>query len=462
MGRLTRIESTINSTISTYAHQKVMPRGLPNFVDPLLRGSIRFGKRTGNSIAVINPDNTFPFGAVPNLKDSEVQLSRSSQWMSIDSIIELGGKERHHVEDVSEATLSIKGEIKTEFSTLDRVVLYGSPLRMTIQASAGSTTVLVKSPYKLANGDVFAFQQAAGLLESIAEIRASQTIFLGTSGDSEYPLVYNLTLDKPLPVNLKNDELVWIRAYPAYFSSSVQVPNAFLTSEPLGPFLIDHLSGNLLEGQTFRETLAIKTINRSGNFVEGDDTRFSTTYKNRVILDRPWSSHYPMFWVLDRGALRITPDRVVFKVDEDLEFVCGLKCVPPLPTDTERSWRVSVRSNEDCTIRFVFAPHPPQEFTLTSGVNQTITLTIPDDPQPVTNIEINVLAASDICEVQVADWTPIGNTIETLEYSLVTEVAGEANYQSTGLIIKPYFLGSEFLKTNWDSGATYDGGKVWF
>ena len=166
-----------------------------------------------------------------------------------------------------------------------------------------------------------------------------------------------------------------------------------------------------------------------------------------------------MFWEIAEGTMRLTPNRVVFKVNEENKFVLGHKCIPPIPEDHE--WRISVFSNEDCTIRFIFNPHPFQEFTLLSGITQTLTVTIPPGAD-VTDIEINILANSNICEVQLADWSPTQNIVDQIEYSFVADVSGQATWQSTGLVLKPYFIGSEFLKATWDSGDEHDGGKVWF
>jgi hypothetical protein len=75
---------------------------------------------------------------------------------------------------------------------------------------------------------------------------------------------------------------------------------------------------------------------------------------------------------------------------------------------------------------------------------------------------INILSTSPICEVTMSDWSPVSNTIETLEYALVVNTFGEATYQATGLLIKPYFLNTDLLKLTYDSGNTTDSGKVYF
>lgn len=461
MGRIQRIERIINSTINAYSHAKVFPRGLPRFIDSLLRGTIRFGKRTGNSISVINPDNTFNFKTVPQTRDNRVVIERSSEWLTPQAIVSMGPeKELHEIDDVVDNTIILKGQLTRTFTDQDQVLLHSYPLLNTVNVTAGSTSITVKSHYNLANGDVFVYRQTQELLQSITEIRVTAAVSLGSTTDPFYTQLYRLDLESPIQRNIGPQVVVYHRAYPAYFSAQIRVPNAIFTSEPEGPFLIDLLSGKLVEGDEFRETLAIKTLSRAGSHILGTQFSYTTVDKNFIILDRPIAAHVPMFWVIAEGTMRITPARVVFQVNENSVFVVGIKCVPNLPAD--KGWRISLVSNEDCTIRFFFRPNTFQEFTLLSGIPQTITVTIPAGAE-ITDIEINILANSNICAVELSSWTPSINTVDQIEYSFVAEAIGEATYQSTGMIIKPYFIGSEFLKATWDSADDkFDGGKVWF
>ena len=62
----------------------------------------------------------------------------------------------------------------------------------------------------------------------------------------------------------------------------------------------------------------------------------------------------------------------------------------------------------------------------------------------------------------MSEWSPVHDTVEQIQYSFVSQAVGISVYQATGLIIKPYFMGSEFLGTTYDTGATYDSGKIYF
>lgn len=461
MGRLNRIEQVVNDTISHYSHVKIFPRGLPRFADSSLRGSVRFGKRTGNTISLISPDNTYKFGVVPQTRDNKLVLANITPWIIPDCILSLGPeREIHKVDDVIDTTVLLKNPISQTYTLQDKILLHSFPMLSSVDISNGDTYIVVKSHYPIANGDVFAYLQTETLLQSLTEIDIVKATRLGTTSSPYYSILYGLQLAKPIQKTILSNSTIYLRAYPAYFSYGIRVPTALFTSEPIGPFLIDLISGRLLEGSEFNETLAIKTINRTGGYIIGDSTSYQTVDKNFVLINRSIPAHAPMFWDLAEGTMRLTPTKIVFKVDPVKKIFCtGIKCIPHLPTG--QSWKINVMSNDDCTIRFIFQPNLPQEFNLVANIPQNITVNIPvgDD---ITDIEINISGIADVCQVAMSDWTPLKDTVEQIEYSLIVRATGIATYQSSGLMIKPYFLGSEFLKTSYDIGSNYDSGKIYF
>lgn len=462
MGRIRQIEDTINATLSAFSHVKVIPRGLPYFVDSLLRGSVRFAKRIGSNIAMVKPDNTFRLASDISVSSRQVFLAQPSEWVTIDSLISLGPeKELQQVSDIIDNQVVLVDPTGRSYTAMDdRVLLYATPLEVAIDAPAGATTVSVRTHFPLVNGDVFAYLATSGFIQSFTEIKVSVSIIGGTTSDPYYNQLYQLQLSAPIGRQLLTNEIVYIRAYPAYFSQPIVVPNSILSTEPLGPFLLDHLSGNLLEGSPFVETFAIKTLNKAGAFLAGTNYSYQTVENNHLIMDRPVAAHVPLFWDLAEGTMRFTPNRVVMRVNEDGKFAVGYKCIPAL--DGNHSWRISIKSNENCTIRFIFYPNAPQEFTLTAGGSLTTTISIPANTDPIDRLEININADSSQGEIQISDWTPIQSNVDKVQYTLLIEATGIATYLSSGLILKPFFLTSDLLKTRYDQGSNYDGGKVYF
>ena len=545
MGRLNKIEQIINDTISHYSHVKIMPRGLPRFVDSLLRGTVRFAKRSGNTIALLNPDNTFAFASVPQTRDNKFILERLNSWIVEECILSMGPeRELVQVYDIIDTTVLLKSNLKETYTTDDKVLLHSYPMMTSVDINIGDTTIMVKSHYSIANGDVISYLQEPTLIQSLTEIKVNRAIKLGSIGSGFFDLLYSLELEKPIQKSFLSNSMIYLRAYPAYFSAAVRVPNSLFTSEPIGPFLVDLLTGKLLEGTEFNETFAIRTLNRGGSYTLGSSTTYVTIDKNYVILERSFPVHTPMFWELAEGSMRMTPSRIVLKVKSTLsydntglipfqyssgivqyigsinlakvnigdlfrdgagieyrvidvnttynyvsiltlasavpvsistsvidnldgsirsvaenKFCAGIRCIPQLSAN--HSWRISLSSNEDCSIRFIFYPNDPQEFDLISGISKNVTVTIPAG-QEITNIEINILSLANICEVKMSEWSPAKDTVEQIEYSFVVNATGTGTYQASGLIIKPYFMSSEFLKMSYDSNINYDSGKIYF
>lgn len=463
MGRISRMEQVVNSTLTGYSHVKIMPRGLPLFSDQLLRGTARFAKRTGNTISVFNPDNTYKITSNVTAGSSQILLDRNPTWMTPDVLVTLGPeKELAEVDDIIDNQIFLKTEVTQTYTAItDKVLLFAFPLVLSVDASNGDTQVYVKSYHKLGNGDTFCYLQTPGLLLSIFQIRVKQATYLGTTTDPYYSNFYSLELEKPVNRNIKTGEVCYFRAFPAYFSSNIRVPNAIFTTEPIGPFLLDFLSGNLLEGSPFKETFAIKTLNKTGGYILGDVGNYVTVDKNYLVVERPFTAHFPMFWDLGEGIMHLASNKLLMKVSDKMQFAVNFRCVPHIPkASTVRQWRVNLRSSDDATIRFQFHPNPWQEFSLLANFTTSVVLTLPALAD-VENLEINILGTNPTTEVTMSDWTPVSDTASDIQYSIVVEAIGEATYQASGLIIKPYFLGPELLKTQYDIGSIYDGGKVY-
>jgi hypothetical protein len=461
MSRLTHIEKIVNSTIPHYSHVKLMPRGLPYFADSLLRGSVRFGKRTGNSISLLNPDNTFVFAQDAVAKTPQFVIETASQWITIGSLMSIGpGKELVEVSDVSGTSVYTTVELTDSYPAGEKVLLQACPIYAALDYPKNVTTMLVKSSFSLANGDVFGYLVSDNLIQSLTEIDISQVTYMGTTTDPFNPLLYQIDLNQPISVAMPSQTKVFIRAFPAYFSQPVVIPNAVFTSEPIGPFLIDTLSGNMYEGAPIKDILSVRTINRKGNYVLGNAGKYVTIERNHFVPQRSLSPHAPMFWELAEGFLRMSANKLYMKVNEKNQFCIGYKCIPRFNLEVPQSWYVTLKSNEACTIRFTFHPFPWQEFTLLSGASTSIVVTA-SAGTPITDIEINIKSLSTTTEVTMTDWTPTENTVTSVQYNLVVHAIGQATYQSTGVIIKPYFFGSELLKTSYDIGITYDGGKIY-
>ena len=456
-GRLTRIEKTINSQLDSL-HVKVVPRGIPYFIDNLLRGKVRFARRTGNSSAVFNTENTFQITKNVMVGENRIELAEVPQWLNLDSIVSIGpGKEISVIDDVLDKTVVLRNNLRFAYEAGREIQIYASPLKLNSIVSHGDTTIQVQTRYPLANGDTFVYLATAGILQSSTEVKVKKASYGGTTTDPIFTELYVLELEKPIYREILIDELVYFRAFPAYFSKSIRIPNLFNSSNDMGPFLVDHLSGRLVEGFSPKETFAIKLKDRSNNYQFGTPQSYETVGKNHPVLNRPINSKVFQLFGNAKGDTRITPSRVVFDVD-DRQFRITNKLVPNLDFNGQQ-YRFSTTSNTSGKLIVYFEPGFQWEVAITTG-NQSHEILIPQGLRK--QMDIVFITDTPVGRLTMTDWTQIGPQVEFVECSIVAESVGRGVWQSTGACIKPYFLSQEILSGRYDGGDNYDNGFVLF
>lgn len=456
-GRLTRIEEVINSQLDSL-HVKVVPRGIPYFIDGLLRGTLRFGKRTGNSNALMNPDNTYQLLENIDAGQSRFYLKQPNNWINVNSILSFANKEFAVVNDVMNGNLVILDSyLKFSYqASIDEVNLHASPL-IPVNILAGQNIVQVNSNYKLANGDTFMYFATKGLIQSSTEIKIKQAVESGISADPVFTYNYTLYLEKPVNRDIETEELVYIRAYPAYFSRSIRVPNLYNTTNDMGPFLIDFLSGRIVEGFVPKETFSLKLKDRSAQYRLGTQFSYETASKNYPVLNRPINSKSFLFFTQIKGDTRIKPNKVVFET-KDYNFRSSQKLVPELDFNGQ-SYRFTTTSVTSGTLIIYLEPNIKIELLIESGT-QSHLITIPQGFHY--QMDVVFVGNSIKNKLEMSDWTQVGPQIEYIEYTIVAEATGRGRYQSTGVSLKPYFLTPEILAGRYDVGDSYNSGFVYF
>ncbi len=456
-GRLTRIEKVANSQLDSL-HVKMVPRGIPYFIDNLLRGKIRFGKRTGNSNAVMNPDNTFSLSSPIIAGQKHADLDVSPQWFDVDSIVSVGPfKEVVKVEDVVNNRVIFDRVLKFNYEASKEILLFASPMRTNGVLAADSTTIQVQTKYPLANGDTFVYLATPGILQSATEVKVKKALLAGTSVDPVFSTVYTLELEGKLSREIPADEVIYLRSFPAYFSNAIRVPNQFNSTVDMGPFLIDYLSGRIVEGFAPKETFSIKLKDRAGNFRFGNSLEYMQVAKNFPILNRPIIARSFVFFTPANGDSRITPSRLVMEA-VDFKYRITNKLVPVLDFNNQE-YRFTTTSNTTGKLILYFEPGTQIVIPIMSG-NQSHSIIIPAGDK----YQMDIVFASDTPtgRVTMTDWTQVGPQIEFIEYSIVANSTGRGTYQTTGVSLKPYFLTPEILAGRYDTGDSYDSGFVYF
>lgn len=456
-GRLTKIEDTVNSQLDSL-HVKIVPRGIPYFVDSLLRGTVRFAKRTGNTNAILNPDNTYKIGSTVAVGDNSISTS-VSQWVDVDSIVSMGpNKEAVEVDDIIGNQIVFKTRLKFGYGPSSEFILHASPMKPNGNLQAGSTSIQVMSKYKLTNGDVLTYKGTPGLLQSLIEIKCDRAIYGGVTTDPTFKYLYLLELKEPITRGIDSDEIIYIRSYPAYFSNPIRVPNLFNSSLPMGPFLLDYLSGRIVEGFTPIETFSIRLKDRSQTYRMGDEYSYVTAAKNHEVLGRSLDARLFGLFNTIRGDTRITPNKVALEVGDNRQYRSSYRLTPDLDFEGQE-YRFTTESNSSGTLIIYLEPGYKVELNIRSGVQAHI-IAMPSGKKY--RMDIVFVSESAKARVLMSSWTQVGPQIQYIEYSYHIEAVGRGKYQSTGLILKPYFITPEILSGRYDSGDSYDNGFVYF
>lgn len=457
-GRLTRIEKVINSQLDSL-HVKVVPRGVPYFVDSLLKGTIRFAVRTGANNAVLNPQNTFRIGSEIPAGVISMEMSEVSSWMDIDSILSVGPyKETVVLEDIIDNKIVFNQRLKFSYQASDEILLYATPLIPNGLANKGAKLITVLSKYKLGNGDVLTYPATPGFLQSLTESKILKATYGGISANPVYKYVYVLSLEKELSRDIVEEEKVYFRSFPAYFSPQIRVPNLYNSTVDMGPFLLDYMSGKITEGFNPDEYFSIKLLDRAKGHNLGTEFEYVDSSKNYVVLKRPIDSRTFALFNVIKGDARLKPNRVVMDVDSDRKFRISQSLTPELDF-TGQKYRFSTISNTSGTLILYFEPGDKIEITIAAG-NQSHLIGIPSGIKY--RMDVVFVSDTDKGRLQMSNWTQVGPQIQFIEYSLVVHTDGRGKYQTTGLILKPYFITPEILRGRYDYGESFDGGFAFF
>lgn len=457
-GRLTRIEKTINSQLDSL-HVKVIPRGVPYFVDSLLKGTIRFAVRTGANNAVLNPQNTFRIGSEVPAGVISVEMNSVSQWMDIDSILSIGPfKETTILEDIIGNKLVFSQRLKFSYQESDEILLYATPLIPNGLLSKGSKSITVLSKYLLGNGDVVTYPATPGFLQSLTESRCTRAVYGGISANPVFKYVYVLNLEKEISRDISEDEKIYFRSFPAYFSPQIRVPNLYNSTVDMGPFLIDYLSGRITEGFNPEEYFSIKLLDRAKGYSLGTEFEYSDSRKNFVVLNRPIESRTFALFNVIKGDARMKPNRVVMDADSERKFRISQTLTPELDFQGQQ-YRFTTISNTSGQLILYFEPGDKIIIPISAG-NQSHTIEIPAGNKY--RMDIVFVSDTNKGRLQMSNWTQVGPQIQFIEYSMVIHTDGRGKYQTTGLILKPYFITPEILRGRYDYGESFDGGFAFF
>lgn len=460
MAEYQRIENIIEQATPEYATLKVVARGTPIFPDILMKGEMRFAIRLGANLSVMTPDNLTELTAAVTVQQTILPVARVMPWLEQGALLSFNGIEQYTVADWSAADGTIiVNEPLTEPQALgDQLKLWATPLRVQADSAINASTIFVESRYTLLNGDKITFP-INNLLSSLTE----RTVILaqsgGASGDPDFPNIFALTLDQPMPIALEAQETpMYMRAFPGYYSPVLSVPRLQNPSQ-MGPFLLDYLSTPLDSIPSYTETFSARTFDSGGGAIDGTLSSMITIGKNYPVVRRPMWAEGMMFWEIQRGSGGFTyPNRYRLITDDSGKARVQTRLVPAFPSGF--SWSMKVTPTSSGIFRVGSAPYGFQDFTLNANQTTIVTFSTPTGGV-VTELDFLTHLDEPGAQVVLQDANIQGSLVASIQYGMVFQVLGDANFQATSAIVKPYFLSLSDLSTTYDSGQDYDSGFIY-
>lgn len=466
-GRLTRYNQLVSGISPHYSNVIVQPRGFPIFSDPLLKGQVRFARKTGADFAIINPDNELLVSKVDPTNNQTLILSQPNRWLEIGAVLSLGPDEEFlKVKDFGDDFVILEDTITSDFTTAKTVNLFATPLQVALDAPAGSTNLIVGSRYHILAGDRVSVETTSGLLTSLLDNKVVTARLLGNTGSAPFSLQFELELETETTIDLVvGTDALFLKAQPSYLSSQVFVPLVPGHADDIGPFLLDYVSGVLFDRPNVEETLSITVFDKLGNLIVHDNLAPLPVSKQFQITEVPVMADVLCLWQIADGSIsfiKLGTSQEVYAValcNALGQFQLTQEIIPAMPQGTE--WNIPVESNKPVTLRVRFYPNEWREFSLTANVPTQVLIGTTESDVPTERIEIIVIGDED-SQVEFGNWVPTKNQAFSLIYGITADVFGDAQWQATNMFQKPMFLNFAMgLKGRFDSNRSpnrFDGG----
>jgi hypothetical protein len=451
MSLIREIERIARKPLPHYATLKLLVRGYPLYLDPLLKGEARFARKVGSPFGVLNPDVVTTTTSSILYAQTAFTVDRILRWYEPGCILDIGrGKEYMEIQDIDVESKQI---FTTPFFLAhdvgERVALHAVPCYSYADYSAGVNVFQLRSKYRIVKNDEILIEKVEGVIRSSVKYKVLNAKLIAVEPNLDgMNYRQQIELDDDLIRSLTSASKVWLRAYPSYVSKMIIIPDG------LGPFLIDFMGGRirskygLLEEESFSATFFAKY----GEKILSDYP--IEVGKNYPIVYESMPSDWILFWDLKEGHFSYDYNKPVAVCNDDGYFNAVKRIIPPLPPAT---WTLNATADRDCKL-VVWCASGSTEYQLVTQVPKRITVGCAED---ITEFRL-CIKGDPGTHVSFDDWFPTAAEAAKIEYTMLVKIVDEAEWQCSGLILKPYFINLDLVKGRFDTGIKYDGGVIFF
>jgi hypothetical protein len=261
----------------------------------------------GATLPLIAPDNRFDLIEDAIFDSSQLVVDRIPQWIEPDGYISLNQREVHQVEDIVDNTITIVDGLLADHDAGEDLYHWSNPVEVEGNYLSGQTVINIDTPWLIFRGDVLTVPTlVGGLITTFVEYQITDLLLVSFINNIYQ---YQVTLNKPLAENLKDEQIIQLRAFVGYESPIKNIPTvAGLQRRVSGPFLVDWVSGPLRNRLKAEETQTV-TLYTTGR-IPIDEPRI--VEKNATIIRAPIRADQFLFWQKVEGGIDYDGDDHVF------------------------------------------------------------------------------------------------------------------------------------------------------
>ncbi len=461
-GTLRKIEALAQAVAPEWTSVRVVPRTVPAHVDRQMRGNVRHGRLLGNPLPNLFPENQTMLTQLASIQQTSIIVKQVIPGMEPGCLLSMGLRELVLVADVVEGERKIiaTDNLLVSHEEGEQVDLFAEPVTvigptpLPILASDDTRNKIldIRSKYRIIAGDQLY------ILTDVTNIRSGieYTVDIAEQlPDSGSLTTVRVTLDQAIPRDIAANDIVYLRAFPAYYSPRVNLPQHSRAPIPLGPFVVDYASGRYDDQPSVPETMDVHFYGGNGDLLDYP----ARMTKNQPFVNVPIHQSSLIFWDKLRGSINYRNDRFVLKCDSAGRAVLKTELVPAWPTGHSWTVKVTGRGGSGIAVRYSF--HPNEYKTAGSaieGLTIPMVFSLEDGEEPATKLEI-VLSGPPGSEVEMGVWIPMSPAATKVQYTLSGRVVGNGIWQTGSLMVKPYFRVLADLELQLDSDD-FDSGNL--
>jgi hypothetical protein len=322
------LRDMITRSMWTDASAYVRVRGLAIPIDPWMRGTPRFAVRLGAQGSIWRPDMFVTVTQAAATGDRALTVDHVPTDLLDESLIQVNSVQRAAAISWTPTSIALSEALIQPVAAGARLRVHAFPVTIEEPKSAGTSTVRIASILRLTPGDQLEVPVTAGTYQQAVRHTLTKVDLVETDVEG---YKYQIALDRPFARSLATDEVVYIRAYPAYFSNFVPIPiYGTRALRPIGPFLIDWASGPIIKDTAYTECVTYRSYRSDRSAI----TSYLTGAHNAPVMTANIRADQLLFWDCHAGSISAAGTVAYATCDANGHFRLTTKLAPHVAPPT--------------------------------------------------------------------------------------------------------------------------------